>query len=77
MSRYLFDLKNLYVDLRCRYGENDDVVQQVRHQVETVEAAEAEHQELLARGRARSAIQVARHGWEACSTFSKSAPRSS
>lgn len=65
MSRYLCDLKNLFVELKGRYGEDDDAVQQVRHELEAVEALESRHQDLPALARNRLSGRAMRHSWEA------------
>jgi hypothetical protein len=41
MSRYRCELENLLMELSDRYGEDDDAVQQVRHELEAVDARRA------------------------------------
>ena len=73
MSRYLYELRNLFTELRDRYGEDDDSVQQVRHELEAVEAKESEQQDLSARGYA--GLFTARHSWEGYSSLLHSSQR--
>ncbi|PSL86246.1 hypothetical protein C7T35_02005 [Variovorax sp. WS11] len=75
MSRYLCELKNLLTELENRYGERDDSVQQVKHELETVEAAESEYQGLFALGRDRLLSRRARHSWEGYSSLLHSTQR--
>lgn len=69
MSRYLCELKNLLQELESRYGESDDSVQQVKHELETVEAAESKYQGLFAFGRDRLLTRGGRHSWEGYSSL--------
>lgn len=69
MSRYLCELKNILVELRDRYGESDDSVQQVKHAVEAVEAAESEHQSLFAVGRDHLLRRSGKHKWQGVSSL--------
>lgn len=75
MSRYLCELKNLFVDLRDRYGERDDSVQQIKHAVETVEATESEHQNLFIVGRDHLLRRSGRHKWQGVSGLLHSTQR--
>ena len=75
MSRDLCELKNLYIELRDRYGEDDDSVQQVRHELEAIEAMESKHPDLLTRGRDRLFSRTARSSWEGYSSLLHSSQR--
>lgn len=75
MSRYLCELKNLFVDLRDRYGERDDSVQQIKQAVDTVEAMESEHQSLFIRGRDHLLRRSGRHKWQGVSSLLHSTQR--
>ena len=67
--RYLCELKNIFMDLRARYGEDDDSVQQVKHELEAVEAMESEHQNLFARGRDHLLTRSVRQNWQGVSSL--------
>jgi hypothetical protein len=69
MSRYLCELKNLLTELESRYGESDDAVQQVKHELETVEVAESKYQGLFAMGRDHLLTRRGRHSWEGYSSL--------
>jgi hypothetical protein len=75
MSRYLYALKNLLTELMDRYGDMDDSVLQVKFEIEAVEAAESEHQNLLARGRDRLLGGSGRRSWEGVSSLLDSTQR--
>jgi hypothetical protein len=75
MSRYLCELKNLLMDLKARYGEGDDSVQQVKHELEVVEAIETGHQSLFAHGRDHLLRRSGRHSWERYSSLLHSTQR--
>ncbi|MDM0057619.1 hypothetical protein [Variovorax fucosicus] len=75
MSRYLCELKNLLTDLKDRYGEGDDSVQQVKRELEAVEATESEYQTLFALGRDRLLRRGGRHSWEGYSSLLHSTQR--
>lgn len=75
MSRYLCELKNLLTDLMDRYGEDSDSVQQVKHELEAVEATESEHQSLFSLGRDRWLLRSGRHSWEGYSSLLHSTQR--
>lgn len=75
MSRYLCELKNLLTELKDRYGERDDSVQQVKHELEAVEARESEHQNLFAIGRDHLLRKSGRHSWEGYSSLLHSTQR--
>ena len=68
MSRYLCELKNLLTDLKDRCGEGDDSVQQVKRELDAVEARESGHQSLFAHGRDRLLRRSGRHSWEGYSS---------
>jgi hypothetical protein len=69
MSRYLYELKNLLGDLMARYGENDDSVQLVKHELEAVEARETGHQGLFALGHGGLLPTSGRHSWDGYSSL--------
>lgn len=69
MSRYLWELKNLVGELRDRYGEGDDSVQQVKHAIEVVEATEPEHQTLFTIGRNHLLRRSRLHKWQGVSSL--------
>lgn len=75
MSRYLWELKNLVVELRDRYGEGDDSVQQVKHALKVVEAAESEHQNLFTVGRNHLRPRRGTHKWQGVSSLLRSTQR--
>lgn len=75
MSRYLYELRNLFTELRDRYGDDDDSVHQVKHELEAVEARESKHQDLSARSGA--GLFTARHSWEGYSSLLHSSQRPS
>ncbi len=69
MSRYLYELKNLCQELQDRYGEDDDSVHQVKHELEAVEAREAKQQNMFAVGRDRLIAGSYRRRWEGPSSL--------
>ncbi|SCK25432.1 hypothetical protein VAR608DRAFT_2047 [Variovorax sp. HW608] len=75
MSRYLYELKNLLGDLVARYGEDDDSVQLVKHELEAVEARESGHQGLFALGRGGPLPTGGRHSWEGYSSLLRTTQR--
>lgn len=75
MSRYLCELKNLFVELKDRYGDKDDSVLQVKHEIEAVEAVESQHQNLFTLGRDRFLVSGGRHSWEGVSGLLHSTQR--
>jgi hypothetical protein len=75
MSRYLCELKNLFVELRDRYGERDDSVQQVKNALEALEATESEHQTLFTAGRDHLLRRSSKHKWEGVSSLLHSTQR--
>ena len=75
MSRYLCELKNLLVDLKDRYGEGDDSVQQVKHELEVVEAMESEHRNPFTVGRDQLLRRSSKHKWEGVSGLLHSTQR--
>lgn len=75
MSRYLSELKNILAELRDRYGEGDDSVQQIKHAVEAVEAAESKHQNLFAVGREHLLRRSGRHKWQGVSGLLRASQR--
>lgn len=75
MSRYLCELRNLLTDLKDRYGEGDDSVQQVKRELEAVEASESGHQSLFAHGRDHLLRRSGRHSWEGYSSLLHSTQR--
>ena len=79
MSRYRNELSSLFAELRDRYGERDDSVQQVKHELEAIEAIESKHQDLFARGRDQlfSRTRPVRRNWEWYSSLLHSSARPS
>lgn len=75
MSRYLRELNHLLMDLKDRYGEGDDAVQQVKHELDAVEARESEHQDLLSVGRDHFLRRSGRHSWQGYSSLLHSTQR--
>jgi hypothetical protein len=77
MSRYLCELKNLLTELTDRYGEHSDSVQQIKHELEAVAAAESGHQNLFADGRDHLLRRSSRHSWQGYSSLLHSTQRPS
>jgi hypothetical protein len=75
MSRYLCELKNLLGDLTARYGEDDDAVQLVKHELEAVEARESRDQNLFALACGGPLPTSGRHSWEGYSSLLRATQR--
>lgn len=69
MSRRLCNLRNLLTDLEARYGEQDDLVQQVRCELATVEAAESKLQGLSTKDGSETFGPPRRHSWDGLSAL--------
>ncbi|MBS0343398.1 MAG: hypothetical protein JSS56_23075 [Proteobacteria bacterium] len=75
MSRYLCELKNLLSDLTARYGESDDSVQLVKHELEAVEARESGYQALVDFARDGLFPASGRHSWKGYSSLLRATQR--
>ena len=69
MSRHLFELTSLWGDLTARYGEDDDLVRQVKHEVEALKAQKFEHRDHIALDPSGALPTSARRGREGYSNL--------